>query len=243
MQGQRLGHALMESSTGQPPDWVEPQLRKCIPGIEHVEVKTCSGSSLVSCADRSGKPLSIRGLHLQLTVVSTAFDGCRLLQRHQMVNHALESELMSGVIHSLPQLSTLTPAEWKAQLARDYVSLLEQRLRAGIDKVEHIEIEDVSDGHTAIGFTDGSKRSLNPRGIELKLLIVSSSFDGLKLIDRHRMVSNALEEELLSGTIHSLPHLKTWTPDQWRARSGESSCTSDAKRPKTSSQDCQQPKM
>lgn len=42
--------------------------------------------------------------------------------------------------------------------------------------------------------------------------IVSASFDGKSLIERHRMVFDALADEM-KGPIHALT-LKTFTPDQ-----------------------------
>jgi len=42
--------------------------------------------------------------------------------------------------------------------------------------------------------------------------IVSTAFDGKSLIERHRMVFDALAEEM-KGPIHALT-LKTYTPDQ-----------------------------
>lgn len=55
-----------------------------------------------------------RGLetHYKAVVVSAAFDGKRLLQRHQLVYAAL-GDLMAQ-IHALA-LHTFTPAEWDAQ--------------------------------------------------------------------------------------------------------------------------------
>jgi stress-induced morphogen len=43
-------------------------------------------------------------------------------------------------------------------------------------------------------------------------VIVSASFEGKSLIQRHRMVYDALAEEM-KGPIHALS-LKTYTPDQ-----------------------------
>eukprot|EP00913_Durusdinium_trenchii_P000115 g104.t1 len=56
------------------------------------------------------------------------------------------------------------------------------------------ESGDVSDGHTNQGFFDGSGRSRHPEGKELKVLIVSDSFESLSSIDRQRLVHVALKE-------------------------------------------------
>lgn len=49
------------------------------------------------------------GGHYQVTIVSQAFDGCRPLQRHQMVYAALSS-MMQRDIHAL-RISAKTPGE------------------------------------------------------------------------------------------------------------------------------------
>jgi acid stress-induced BolA-like protein IbaG/YrbA len=53
------------------------------------------------------------GQHFEAVIVSAAFEGKRLVQRHQLVNQALGSK-MGNEIHAL-SMKTLTPAEWKAQ--------------------------------------------------------------------------------------------------------------------------------
>jgi BolA protein len=49
--------------------------------------------------------------HFKLIVVSDAFAGTPLVQRHRRVNELLQSELNAGV-HALA-LQTLTPEEWE----------------------------------------------------------------------------------------------------------------------------------
>lgn len=49
------------------------------------------------------------GKHLRVTVVSAAFEGRSLIQRHRMVNEAL-GDLMKQQIHALA-LTTRTPSE------------------------------------------------------------------------------------------------------------------------------------
>ena len=48
------------------------------------------------------------GDHLQVTVVSTAFDGLSRVKQHQLVYGALRGELASEAIHALA-LQTSTP--------------------------------------------------------------------------------------------------------------------------------------
>jgi len=49
------------------------------------------------------------GDHLQVTVVSSAFDGLSRIKQHQLVYGALRQELASEAIHALA-LHTSTPA-------------------------------------------------------------------------------------------------------------------------------------
>lgn len=49
------------------------------------------------------------GVHFEAEVISPAFAGLRLLQRHRLVYAAL-GDLMGGAIHALA-LKTLTPEE------------------------------------------------------------------------------------------------------------------------------------
>ncbi|MCW8090530.1 BolA family protein [Alteromonas sp. ASW11-130] len=49
-----------------------------------------------------------------------------------------------------------------------------------------------------------------------KVTIVSESFTGLKLIQRHRKV-NELLSEALAGPVHALS-LHTYTPNEWEKR-------------------------
>ena len=49
------------------------------------------------------------GDHLQVTVISAAFDGLTRVRQHQLVDGALRQELASEAIHALA-LQTSTPA-------------------------------------------------------------------------------------------------------------------------------------
>jgi acid stress-induced BolA-like protein IbaG/YrbA len=51
------------------------------------------------------------GQHFFATIVSNAFEGKRLIARHQLVYQAL-GDRMREEIHAL-SMKTLTPAEWK----------------------------------------------------------------------------------------------------------------------------------
>lgn len=57
------------------------------------------------------------GTHFQAVIVSPAFEGRTLLQRHRLVNALLEDALHSGALHAL-SMDTLTPEQWAARQAR-----------------------------------------------------------------------------------------------------------------------------
>jgi acid stress-induced BolA-like protein IbaG/YrbA len=54
------------------------------------------------------------GRHWYATVVSTAFEGKRLIARHQLVYATLGGRLQTDEVHAL-SMKTYTPAEWAAQ--------------------------------------------------------------------------------------------------------------------------------
>ena len=58
--------------------------------------------------------------HFKLVIVSDAFDGKRLVQRHMAVNGILAEELKGGV-HAL-SLETLTAGEWAQRGGRTFES-------------------------------------------------------------------------------------------------------------------------
>lgn len=46
------------------------------------------------------------------------------------------------------------------------------------------------------------------------VLIISSSFNGLPLIKRHRLVMDLFQTEIESGEVHALT-IRALTPEQW----------------------------
>ena len=57
--------------------------------------------------------LSGDGQHWYATIVSSTFEGQRLIQRHQKVYATLGSRIHSNEVHAL-SMKTFTPAEWAA---------------------------------------------------------------------------------------------------------------------------------
>ena len=51
------------------------------------------------------------GRHWYATIVSPAFEGQRLIQRHQRVYATLGQKMHTDEVHAL-SMKTLTPAEW-----------------------------------------------------------------------------------------------------------------------------------
>ncbi|MBA1146095.1 BolA/IbaG family iron-sulfur metabolism protein [Ectothiorhodospiraceae bacterium WFHF3C12] len=54
------------------------------------------------------------GHHFQALIVTPAFEGLSLIQRHRMVNEVLEAHLDSGVLHAI-SMRTLTPEQYDAE--------------------------------------------------------------------------------------------------------------------------------
>ncbi len=84
---------------------------------------------------------------------------------------------------------------------------IESRLNSSFS-IEHLAIENESHLHNV---APGSES-------HFKVTIVSEDFRELMLIKRHRLVNQALEQEL--QTIHALA-LHTMTPDEWLTRAGK----------------------
>ena len=55
--------------------------------------------------------LSGDGQHWYATIVSSSFEGQRLIQRHQKVYATLGSRMHTNEVHAL-SMKTFTPAEW-----------------------------------------------------------------------------------------------------------------------------------
>ena len=54
-------------------------------------------------------------------------------------------------------------------------------------------------------------------GAKFFVCVVSATFQGMGLLDRQRMVNDALKEEM--NSIHAL-QMKTWTPAQYEKKKG-----------------------
>lgn len=56
------------------------------------------------------------GRHWYATIVSSAFEGKRLIARHQQVYATLGSRMQTDEVHAL-SMKTYTPAEWAKQVS------------------------------------------------------------------------------------------------------------------------------
>lgn len=85
---------------------------------------------------------------------------------------------------------------------------IEEKLADEFDP-EHLEVVNESGNHNV---PDGSET-------HFKVVIVSESFAGERLIARHRRVNEALATEL-AGPVHALA-IHTYTAEDWRKRFGD----------------------
>mmetsp|Transcript_12558 Transcript_12558/g.24339 ORF Transcript_12558/g.24339 Transcript_12558/m.24339 type:complete len:89 (-) Transcript_12558:574-840(-) len=76
---------------------------------------------------------------------------------------------------------------------------LERMIRESVANVSHLEIIDLSDGC----------------GDKFRITVVTDAFEGVKLLERHRMVQEAIDEAM--NHIHAV-ELKTYTPAQWEKK-------------------------
>ncbi len=85
---------------------------------------------------------------------------------------------------------------------------LEHKLANRFDPA-HLEVVNESGGHNV------------PAGSEshFKVVLVAAEFAGKRLLARHRLVNQAVADEL-AGPVHALA-IHTYTPEEWRERFGE----------------------
>lgn len=57
---------------------------------------------------------------------------------------------------------------------------------------------------------------MTPDGEHYEVVVVSSEFEGKRLVQQHQLVYRAIQKEMLDGTIHAMA-VKTYTPEAWQA--------------------------
>jgi acid stress-induced BolA-like protein IbaG/YrbA len=78
------------------PEQVEAMIRTALPDAQ-VQVQDLTGTRD----------------HYQVVVVSSQFEGKRLIQQHQLVNGSVQAAMATGELHALT-MKTYTPEEWSA---------------------------------------------------------------------------------------------------------------------------------
>lgn len=90
----------------------------------------------------------------------------------------------------------------------DLLSVIEARLRGAFNPVLHLDVADESRRHAGHAGARGGGR-------HVAVTIVSSAFEGLLPVARHRMIHAALSAEM-AGAIHALA-IGAYTPSEWDA--------------------------
>lgn len=67
----------------------------------------------VEIPDAQVQVLTSDGEHYEVVVVSPVFEGKRLVQQHQLVYNAIQTEMLSGAIHAMA-VKTYTPQAWES---------------------------------------------------------------------------------------------------------------------------------
>lgn len=88
------------------------------------------------------------------------------------------------------------------------VERIEEELRQSL-AAEHVEVEDDGARHAGHAGAAGGAGHFN-------VVVVSSRFEGLSRVARHRAVYEALRE-MMPAEIHALS-ARTFTPAEWRRR-------------------------
>ena len=115
---------------------------------------------------------------------------------------------------SLPSPSSAPTEE---ELAKPVRASMRRKLSLAFKVESDGDLLDVVDESGQHAGHAGAKGVSSPSGeTHFKARIVSESFEGLKTLDRHRLVYVVLEEELL-GPVHALS-LETLTPEEWEAK-------------------------
>jgi BolA family transcriptional regulator, general stress-responsive regulator len=87
----------------------------------------------------------------------------------------------------------------------DLSALIQTLLR---DKLSAVHVNVIDESHLHAGHA-GARSG----GKHFRVTVVSAAFEGKPLVARHRLVNDALREQLASGAIHALA-LTTKTPEE-----------------------------
>lgn len=67
----------------------------------------------IEIPDAQVQVLTNDGEHYEVVVVSPIFEGKRLVQQHQLVYNAIQTEMLTGAIHAMA-VKTYTPQAWES---------------------------------------------------------------------------------------------------------------------------------
>ncbi|MCY7392421.1 MAG: BolA/IbaG family iron-sulfur metabolism protein [Leptolyngbyaceae cyanobacterium CAN_BIN12] len=67
----------------------------------------------IEIPDAQVQVLTNDGEHYEVIVVSPVFEGKRLVQQHQLVYNAIQTEMLTGAIHAMA-VKTYTPQAWES---------------------------------------------------------------------------------------------------------------------------------
>ena len=92
------------------------------------------------------------------------------------------------------------------------MTTLQEQITSRLDsrfELQHLEVINESGGHNV------------PAGSEthFKVVLVTPEFDGLRLLQRHRLVNETLAQQLAGG-VHALA-VHTYTDAEWQERFGD----------------------
>jgi BolA protein len=87
---------------------------------------------------------------------------------------------------------------------------MQEKISASLEKLQPVHVEVINETHMHNVPPDAQSH--------FKVTVVSEQFTGLPLIKQHRLVNQALADEIQQ--IHALA-LHTYTPDQWFERAGQ----------------------
>lgn len=87
-------------------------------------------------------------------------------------------------------------------------STIEAKLSAAL-ALQHLEVINESNNHNVPANSE----------THFKVIAVSTAFDGVTLINRHRQINEILKQEL-AGSVHALA-IHAYTESDWRKRNGD----------------------
>lgn len=110
----------------------------------------------------------------------------------------VEPNAASAATSAVVEPAAAEEAAWPVQRS------IEAKLASDFAPVEHLSVVNESSGHNV------------PKGSEthFKVVVVSASFQGMKPLEKHRKVNDALEDHLTNQGVHALS-IVAKTPEQW----------------------------